>query len=105
MLRRGLAAQGKTRSPLKPTKARGLLTATPGEAATLVACAPGGSTDLPPLAVACRRFALKCIARRTTTASRGAATARMKTIAGTGLIAPAPGYHYMATGELMKDPE
>ena len=26
-------------------------------------------------------------------------------IAGTGLIAPAPGYHYMATGELMKDPE
>ena len=26
-------------------------------------------------------------------------------IAGTGLTAPAPGYHYMATGELMKDPE
>ena len=26
-------------------------------------------------------------------------------IAGTGLIAPAPGWHYMATGELMKDPE
>ena len=28
-----------------------------------------------------------------------------KIIAGTGLIAPAPGWHYMATGELMKDPE
>ena len=28
-----------------------------------------------------------------------------KIIAGTGRIAPAPGYHYMATGELMKDPE
>ena len=26
-------------------------------------------------------------------------------IAGTGLIAPAPGWHYMATGELMEDPE
>lgn len=26
-------------------------------------------------------------------------------IAGSGLTAPAPGYHYMATGELMKDPE
>jgi len=26
-------------------------------------------------------------------------------IAGTGLIAPAPGWHYMATGEYMKDPD
>eukprot|EP01046_Picozoa_sp_COSAG06_P058280 COSAG06_NODE_11649_length_1481_cov_2.342258_3_plen_168_part_01 len=42
--------------------ATNLLTATPDEAAILIACALGSVADLLRLAVACRRFALKCIA-------------------------------------------
>ena len=42
--------------------ATNLLTATPDEAAILVAASLGSAADLLRLAVACRRFALKCIA-------------------------------------------
>jgi hypothetical protein len=42
--------------------ATNLLTATPDEAAIIIAAALGSATDLLHLAVACRRFALKCIA-------------------------------------------
>jgi hypothetical protein len=43
-------------------EATNLLTATPDEAAILIACALGSATDLLRLSAACRRFALKCIA-------------------------------------------
>jgi hypothetical protein len=42
--------------------ATNLLTTTPDEAAILIAVALGSAADLLRLAVACRRFALKCIA-------------------------------------------
>jgi hypothetical protein len=42
--------------------ATNLLTATPDEAAIIIAAALGSAADLLRLAVACRRFALKCIA-------------------------------------------
>eukprot|EP01046_Picozoa_sp_COSAG06_P049167 COSAG06_NODE_7511_length_2479_cov_8.699580_4_plen_297_part_00 len=57
-----------------------LLTATPDEAAIIIAAALGSATDLLHLAVACRRFALKCIAappppRAAASASAAAAAA------------------------------
>jgi hypothetical protein len=57
--------------------ATNLLTATPDEAAILIACALGSATDLLRLAAACRRFALKCIAapRAPRAASSSAAAA------------------------------
>eukprot|EP01046_Picozoa_sp_COSAG06_P120220 COSAG06_NODE_67566_length_251_cov_1.026316_1_plen_63_part_10 len=39
-----------------------LLTATPAEAALIIACALADPRDLLALAVACRRFFIKCIA-------------------------------------------
>ena len=45
------------------------------------------------------------VTRKPATGDPHVGASAMKTIAGTGLIAPAPGYHYMATGEYMKDPE
>jgi|EP01046_Picozoa_sp_COSAG06_P016455 hypothetical protein len=44
------------------SNATNLLTATPDEAAIIIATALGNPVDLLHLAVACRRFALKCIA-------------------------------------------
>jgi hypothetical protein len=58
--------------------ATNLLTATPDEAAIIIACALTSAQDLLSLAVACRRFAIKCIAtppHRTAAASGGAAAA------------------------------
>jgi hypothetical protein len=67
-----MRAAGETRVPFNlqhmPATSRAvqtatnLLTATPDEAAIVIACALGSATDLLHLAVACRRFALKCIA-------------------------------------------
>jgi hypothetical protein len=45
------------------------------------------------------------VTRKPATGDPHAGASAMRVIAGTGLIAPAPGYHYMATGEYMKDPE
>ena len=45
------------------------------------------------------------VTRKAVTGPPHAGASAPTIIAGTGLIAPAPGYHYMATGELMKDPE
>jgi hypothetical protein len=45
------------------------------------------------------------LTRKPATGGPHVGASAMKVIAGTGLIAPAPGYHYMATGEYMKDPE
>ena len=45
------------------------------------------------------------LTRKPATGNPHVGASAMKVIAGTGLIAPAPGYHYMATGEYMKDPE
>ena len=45
------------------------------------------------------------VTRKAVTGPPHAGASAPTVIAGTGLIAPAPGYHYMATGELMKDPE
>jgi hypothetical protein len=69
-----MRAAGETRVPFNlqhmPATSRAvqtatnLLTATPDEAAIIIACALGSATDLLHLAVACRRFALKCIAAR-----------------------------------------
>ena len=42
--------------------ATNLLTATPAEAAIIIACALTSAQDLLSLAVACRRFVIKCIA-------------------------------------------
>jgi hypothetical protein len=61
--------------------AANLLTATPDEAAILVACALDSSTDLLHLAVACRRFALKWIAAPAAPPLPHAATAEMLSIA------------------------
>ena len=60
--------------------ATNLLTATPDEAAIIIAAALGSATDLLRLAAACRRFALKCIAApsrapRAAASSSGAAAA------------------------------
>ena len=33
------------------------------------------------------------------------ASAEQQILAGTGVLPPPPGYHYMSTGELMQDPE
>ena len=58
--------------------ATNLLTATPDEAAIIIACALHSAQDLLSLARACRRFAIKCIAapaahRNATTAVAAAA--------------------------------
>ena len=45
------------------------------------------------------------LTRKAVTGPPHAGASAPTVIAGTGLIAPAPGYHYMATGELMKDPD
>ena len=45
------------------------------------------------------------LTRKAVTGPPHAGASAPTVIAGTGLIAPAPGWHYMATGELMKDPE
>ena len=45
------------------------------------------------------------LARKPVTGLPHAGASAPTIIADTGLIAPAPGWHYMATGELMKDPE
>jgi hypothetical protein len=45
------------------------------------------------------------LTRKPATGDPHVGASAMRVIAGTGLIAPAPGYHYMATGEYMKDPE
>ena len=45
------------------------------------------------------------VTRKAVTGQPHAGASAPTVIAGTGLIAPAPGWHYMATGELMKDPE
>jgi hypothetical protein len=45
------------------------------------------------------------VTRKAVTGNPHAGASAPTIIAGTGLIAPAPGYHYMATGELMKDPD
>jgi hypothetical protein len=57
-----------------------LLTATPGEAAILIAAALGSAADLLHLAVACRRFALKCIAARPPPPSGAAAASKHQLI-------------------------
>ena len=59
--------------------ATNLLTATPDEAAIIIAATLGSAADLLRLAVACRRFALKCIAAPRAprgASSSGAAAAR-----------------------------
>ena len=61
--------------------AANLLTATPDEAAIIIAAALGSAADLLHLAAACRRFALKCIAapsppRATASGSSAAAAAQ-----------------------------
>ena len=45
------------------------------------------------------------LTRKAVTGPPHAGASAPTVIAGTGLIAPAPGWHYMATGELMKDPD
>ena len=45
------------------------------------------------------------VTRKAVTGPPHAGASAPTILAGTGLIAPAPGYHYMATGELMKDPD
>jgi hypothetical protein len=64
-------------STMSTRSAAHLLIATPDEAAILIAAALGSATDLLHLAVACRRFALKCIAAPShrTTGSSGDGTA------------------------------
>eukprot|EP01046_Picozoa_sp_COSAG06_P032103 COSAG06_NODE_3183_length_5718_cov_83.394910_4_plen_336_part_00 len=62
-----IAREGKTCCRMPATRrsvrdATNLLTATPDEAAIIIAAALGSAADLLHLAAACRRFALKCIA-------------------------------------------
>jgi hypothetical protein len=45
------------------------------------------------------------LTRKPATGDPHVGASAMNVIAGTRLIAPAQGYHYMATGEYMKDPE
>ena len=45
------------------------------------------------------------LTRKPATGDPHVGASAIRLIAGTGLIAPAPGWHYMATGEYMKDPE
>ena len=55
--------------------ATNLLTATPDEAAIIIACALANPKDLLRLARACRRFAIKCIPAHRTAATSGGGTA------------------------------
>ena len=53
----------------------------------------------------CEPLSAARITRKAVTGPPHAGASAPTILAGTGLIAPAPGYHYMATGELMKDPD
>jgi hypothetical protein len=62
-------------------EATSLLTATPSEVALLVAAALDNATDLLCLAVACRRFALKCIAAPRGAPALGASSGAARVVA------------------------
>ena len=51
------------------------------------------------------RISVARLVRKPVTGNPHVGASAPTVIAGSGLTAPAPGYHYMATGELMKDPE
>ena len=50
-------------------------------------------------------FTQRAIKQRQREQAHRGASAEQQILAGTGVLLPQPGYHYMSTGELMMDPD
>jgi hypothetical protein len=49
-------------------------------------------------------FTQRAMKQRQREQSHRGASAEQQVLAGSGVLPPQPGYHYMSTGELMRDP-